>query len=110
LASESALSDKDIEELLRELLAVDRCLHTWHADFSNPNQESMPFDERPTTSENYRLDPDELSEGKLFPTSYDFTQFPIAMAFVYFDGIRIQLLKNVDEMCTVLAGRSTVHS
>jgi len=107
---ESALSDENIEELLAELLAVDRNLQAWHTDFSDPSQESMPFDERPTTWDNSRLDPDELSEGKLISTSYNFTQFPIAMAFVYFDGIRIQLLKNLDEMCTVLSGRGTVQS
>ncbi len=99
-----------MEDLLRELLAVDRKLQAWHSDFNDPSQESMPFGEQPTTWENYRLDPDELSEGKLFPLSYNFTQFPIAMAFVYFEGIRIQLLKNVDEVCTVLSGRGTVQS
>lgn len=82
-----------MEDLLRELLAVDRKLQAWHSDFNDPSQESMPFGEQPTTWENYRLDPDELSEGKLFPLSYNFTRFPIAMAFVYFEGIRIQLLK-----------------
>jgi len=99
-----------MEDLLRELLAVDRKLQAWHSDFNDPSQESMPFGEQPTTWENHRLDPDELSEGKLFPLSYNFTQFPIAMAFVYFEGIRIQLLKNVDEVCTVLSGRGTAQS
>lgn len=69
----------------------------------------MPFDQRPTTWENSRLDPDELSEGKLFPMSYTFTQFPIAMAFVYFHGVRLQLLKNVEEMCALLGGRGTIQ-
>lgn len=109
LALESALSDEDIEGLLTELLAVEGSLQAWHADLSNPRQKSVPFDERPTTWENSRLDSDELPEGKLFPISYNFTHFPIAMAFVYFDGIRIQLLKNVDEMCTILSGRDTVQ-
>ncbi len=109
VALESALSNKDLEELLTVLLAVDRSLQAWYAEFSDPSQGSMPFDQRPTTWENGRLDPTELSEGKLFPLSYNFTQFPIAMAFVYFHGIRLQLLKNVEEMCTVLAGRGTVQ-
>lgn len=108
-ALESTLSTEDIEELLTELLAVNHKLQTWHADFSDPSQESIPFGERPTTCKNHRLDPDELSEGKLFPTSYTFTQFPVAMAFVYFEGICIQLLKNIDEMCTVLAERGTIQ-
>lgn len=46
--------------------------------------------------------------GKLFPISCRFSHFPIAMASVYFDGIRIQLIKLIGEICTELALRTDV--
>ena len=60
---------------------------------------------QPAARENGRLDPEELEEWILFTTTYTFSHFSIGMASIYFDGIRIQLLKNINKMCTELAIR-----
>ena len=98
------MTSEHIEALLGQMSRIYNTLQAWHEDFHNPSQQYMRIGVRPTTWEN-RLDSDELLEGKLFSTSYTFSHFPIAMALVYFDGIRIQLLKNMGEMYMVLAAR-----
>ena len=104
-ALQSLMSVEKIADLLGKLLQVHEELRVWREDFWRLGQESSWIDLQPTTWENERFDTQEVSAGKLFPTSYTFSHFPIAMASVYFDGIQIQLLKNIAEICSVLGIR-----
>ena len=100
---QSSMSTEDIADLLSQLLHIYELLQNWHEEFSKSNQHLMRI--QPATWENSRLDSEETVEGKLFSTCHTFSHFPIAMASVYFDGIRIQLLKNIDEICSESAIR-----
>ena len=100
---QSSMSTKDIADLLSQLLHIYELLQNWHEDFWRLNQHLMRI--QPATWKNSRLDSEEPVEGKLFSTYSTFSHFPIAMASVYFDGIRIQLLKNIDEICSESAIR-----
>ena len=100
------MSDQQIQGTLDELLRLYGILHQWYRDFTDPSQQHQ-INLRPTAWENCRLDPSEFVEGKLFPDSYMYSEFPVAIASVYFDGICIQLLKNIGELYGVLNARSS---
>ena len=102
-ASQSSMPSKEIADLLSQLLHIYGLLQNWHEDFWSSNQQFMRV--QAATWENSQFDPEETVKGKLFSTSNTFSHFPIAMASVYFDGIRIQLLKNIDEICNESAIR-----
>ena len=102
---QSSMSDKDMADLLSQLLNIYRLLQKWYEDFIRSNQEYMRIGSQPATWKNSRFDPEETVKGKLFSTSYTFSHFQIALASVYFDGIRIQLLKNIEEIFSELAVR-----
>lgn len=102
-APQSLMSTKDIKDLLSQLLQIYGLLQHWHENFWRSNQQFMQ--KRAAIWENSRFDPEETVEGKLFSAYTTFSHFPVAMASVYFDGIRIQLLRNIDEICSEAAIR-----
>ena len=104
--SQGSMSTAGMTGLLREMLQIHEDLYSWHEAFWKTHQRSSQFAMQSSTWENIHFDPAEVTEGKLFSTSYTFSHFPIAMASIYYDGIRIQLFKNADEICTEIAARS----
>ena len=102
----TSMATIDIAKLLGDMLEINDKFQRWYDDFTSPSHEYMPINERPSIWDNTTLDTEEGAAGKVYRNSYTYTHFPIAMASIYFDGIRIQLLKNVDELCAELAART----
>lgn len=104
--SQDSMSTAGMTDLLREMLHIHDDLYAWHEAFWKTHLHSLQIALQCSTWENIYFDPEEVTEGKMFSTSYTFSHFPVAMTSIYYDGIRIQLFKNADEICTELAARS----